>query len=258
MNDLTVENIFIPDRAGDISSDIPDTAIDPILAAEIEDDILEMNEDFVLDEFQVVRREFFAHLHEPAICFNNRKFYVNSACLQKFSNVDHVQVLVNQESKILALLPCPEDTRDSFMWCNVTNGKRKPKQMTCTLFFAKVFSMMDWNPIHRYKILGKVIRSNGPTLLAFDLTATEVYQRSVIEGEKMKTTRTPVFPAEWKNQFGLPLHEHRKAMQVNIFDGYAVYAIKNKESSKVESSVPVVEAPQTNNSVSHVLSGLGG
>ena len=117
---------------------------------------------------------------------------------------------------------------------------------------------MDWNPIHRYKILGKVIRSNGLTLLAFDLTATEVYQRSVIEGEKMKTTRTPVFPAEWKNQFGLPLHEHRKAMQVNIFDGYAVYAIKNKESSKVESSVPVVEAPQTNNSVSHVLSGLGG
>ncbi len=258
MNDLTVGNILTPRGSDSVPSDVSSTPIDSIMAAEIEDDILEMNESFDLDEFQVVRREFFAHLHEPSICFNNRKFYVNSACLQRFSNVDHVQVLVNQESKILALLPCPEDTRDSFMWCNVSKGKRKPKQMTCTLFFAKVFSMMDWNPIHRYKILGKVIRSNGLTLLAFDLTATEVYQRSVIEGEKMKTARTPVFPAEWKNQFGLPLHEHRKAMQVNIFDGYAVYAIKNNENSKGESSSSIVEVSASGDPVSQVLSELGG
>ena len=130
--------------------------------------------------------------------------------------------------------------------------------MTCTLFFAKVFSMMDWNPIHRYKILGKVIRSNGVTLLAFDLTATEVYQRSVVEGEKPKTSRTPVFPAEWQNQFGLPLYEHRKAMQVNIFDGYAVYAIKNNESTQAEPPTPVVEPESVDAAVSQIIHGLGG
>lgn len=255
MNDMIIENTFTPE---DTSENSKKPAGDVFLPTDFDDEILEMNEDFNLDEFQVVRREFFAHLHEPSICFNNRKFYVNSACLQKFSDVDYVQVLVNQESKILALLPCPEDTRDSFMWCSKSKGKRKPKQMTCTLFFAKVFSMMDWNPIHRYKILGKVIRSNGVTLLAFDLTATEVYQRSVVEGEKLKTSRTPVFPAEWQNQFGLPLYEHRKAMQVNIFDGYAVYAIRNNESTQVDLSVPVVEPEVVDTAVSQIIHGLGG
>jgi len=206
------------------------------------DEILDMGEDFSLDDFQVVRREFFAHLHEPSICFNNRKFYVNSACLQKLLDVDHVQVLINQETKILALLPCPEETRDSFTWCSMSKGKRKPKQVTCTLFFAKIFELMGWDPVHRYKILGKMIRANGVTMLVFDLTATEVYQRTAVEGAKLKTSRTPVFPAEWQNQFGLPLHEHRKTMQINIFDGYAIYAIKDDAQKKEQ--VSAVISPQ--------------
>ena len=64
-------------------------------------------------------------------------------------------------------------------------------------------------------------------LLAFNLTATETYQKTFSEGEKPKTSRTPVFPAEWQNQFGLPYNEHRQSLQVNIFDGYAVYSIKD-------------------------------
>ena len=47
---------------------------------EHEDEILELGDDFDFDGFQVVRREFFAHTTEPAVSFNNCKFYVNSAC----------------------------------------------------------------------------------------------------------------------------------------------------------------------------------
>ena len=43
----------------------------------------------------------------------------------------------------------------------------------------------------------------------------------------MKTSKIPVFPQEWQNQFGLPFEEHRKSLQVNIFDGYAVYGFKD-------------------------------
>ena len=35
-------------------------------------------------------------------------------------------------------------------------------------------------------------------------------------------SRTPVFPAEWQDQFGVPFEEHRKSLQINIFDNYAV------------------------------------
>ena len=46
-----------------------------------EDLIYEAPEELNLDDFQVVRREFFAHIHEPSITFNQCKFYVNAACL---------------------------------------------------------------------------------------------------------------------------------------------------------------------------------
>ena len=200
------------------------------------DEIIDMGEDFDFDGFQVVRREFFAHLSEPAVTFSDCKFYVNSACLNKFPDTNHVQVLVNRNTRIMALRPCEENARDSFMWCTASKGKRKPKQTTCKLFFAKIVSLMDWNPDYRYKLLGKIIHANGQYMIAFDLTATEVYQRTFSEGAKPKTSRTPVFPSEWQDQFGLPYREHQQSMQINIFDGYAIYSIKDSSASEAENS----------------------
>ena len=77
--------------------------------------------------YQVVRREFFAHTFEPSITFNNYKVYVNTACLNKFPHADCAQLLINQESRILALRPCAESERDAFSWCNTTGGRRKPE-----------------------------------------------------------------------------------------------------------------------------------
>ena len=190
------------------------------------DEILEL-ENFDFEDFQVVRREFFAHLREPSVTFNDCKFQVNMACLTKFPNCDFAQVLVSQEEKILALRPCAEGTKDAYMWCGVSKGKRKPKAITCKLFFAKIVSLMNWNPKYRYKLLGRLIHANGEYLIAFDLNAPEVYQRTFVEGEKPKTSRTPVFPSEWQTQFGLSYNVHKQSMQINIFDGYAVYAIKD-------------------------------
>ena len=62
------------------------TPIDaPVLAEG--DEILEL-ENFDFEDFQVVRREFFAHLREPSVTFNDCKFQVNMACLTKFPNCD--------------------------------------------------------------------------------------------------------------------------------------------------------------------------
>ena len=190
------------------------------------DDDIEEYDDFSYDGFQVVRREFFAHIFEPSITFNNCKVGFNTACINKLAGVEYVQFLVNPEKQILAVRPCAEEDRDSFLWCSVKGGKRKPKQSTCKMFFAKIVALMGWNPDYRYKLIGKVIKSNDEYLIIFDLTSTEVYQRTITEDNKVKNSRIPVFPQEWQNQFGLPFEEHRKSLQVNIFDGYAVYGFK--------------------------------
>ena len=214
------------------------------------DEILELGDSFDFDGFQVVRREFFAHVKEPSVSFNNCKFSVNAACIAKFPDTEYVQVMVNRNTKILALRPCDEGARDSYPWCYFSKGKRKPKAITCKLFFAKIVSLMDWNPNYRYKLLGRVIHANGEYLLAFDLTATEVYQKASSDDGKTKTARNPVFPAGWQDQFGLPFCEHEQSMQINIFDGYAVYAIKDKSPAKTgvnaeDGNVSQISIPET-------------
>ena len=93
----------------------------------------------------------------------------------------------------------------------------------------EMFDMMDWNPDHRYKMLGNIIRANGEYLIAFDLTSTEVYQRTYdAEGAKSTASRTPVYPIGWQNQFGMTLNEHKQSMLVNIFD-----AMPSTQSRKI-------------------------
>lgn len=196
------------------------------LAAAGEDAI--QDDSFNYDGYQVVRREFFAHVYEPSITFNNCKISLNKACLTRLPDVNYVQILVNPEKKKLAVRPSSEDEKDSFLWCTTRGEKRKPRQIICRMFFAKVIQLMNWNPDYRYKILGKLIRSGGEHLFIFDLSDTEVYQRFLNDGVKIKTSRTPVFPAEWQNQFGLPVEEHRRLLQVNIFEGYTVFGIRDK------------------------------
>lgn len=202
------------------------------------------DEDIIRDEvfnysgYQVVRGEFFAHLNEPSITFNKCKVSVNTACVNKLPNVDYVQILVNPTALKLAVRPCHEDEKDSFLWSGVNkkNGRKKTKYITCRLFFAKIVQLMNWNPNYRYKILGKLICSNDENLFIFDLTATEVYQRIEHNGMKPCSSHTPVFPAEWQNQFGLPIEEHKNALQVNIFEGYAVFGLKDTNFSKSKMS----------------------
>lgn len=189
-------------------------------------DELELGCDFNYEGFQVVRREFFAHINEPSITFCDCQVYVNTACLHRFPSVTYVQVLVNSDTMILAVRPCKEEERDTFAWCVPGSKKRTPRHVTCRLLFAKLFSLMNWNTDYRYKLLGKVIHAKQEHLIAFDLTATEVYQRAFKPGETPKNTRTPIFPESWQNQFGMPFQEHRTSMQVNIFEGYAVYSLQ--------------------------------
>lgn len=198
----------------------------PVLTED--DALLEMNENFNLDDYQVVRREFFAHLKEPSISFADCRIFVNAACLVKFPMANYAQLLINRKDRIMALRPCEEFAKDSFPWCNTNGGKRKTKSTTCKLLFAKLVALMDWNPEFRYKLLGRIVHANDEYLIAFDLSAAEVYKRVVDENNKTKKSRTPVYPADWQNQFGLPFYEHKKAMQINIFDGYAIYSVKEQ------------------------------
>ena len=93
---------------------------------------------------------------------------------------------------------------------------------------------MGWNSAYRYKLLGKLIKSDNELLFVFDLTTPEIFVRSEKEDGKIKTSRTQSYPEEWQNQFGVPVEEHQSNLQVNMFDGYAVFGISENNTAELE------------------------
>lgn len=191
-------------------------------------------QDLDLNEFEVVRSEFMAHTREPSFIFNDGKIGVNTACVKRLPEVDYVQILINPVKKKLAVRPCREEDIFSTLWAKTKGDKRSPRQITGRIIFMKVVDLMGWNPEYRYKLLGKLIKANDELLFLFDLNATETFERSFDENGKRKSSRTPVFPAEWKNQFGIPFSEHKKALQINLFDGYTIFSVKETKNGKGE------------------------
>jgi len=181
-------------------------------------------ESFNYDGFQVVRGEFFSHVFEPSFTLNKSKVSVNKACIRKLPDIEYVQILVNSAEKKLAVRPCLEEEKDSVRWCSC-GEKKNPKQITCRIFYAKVIELMGWNPENRYKLLGKLMKSNDEYLFIFDLNNPEIYQPKVRSDGKSVISRTPSYPSSWQNQFGITVEEHKKNLQVNIFDGVAVFGI---------------------------------
>ena len=189
----------------------------------------EKDPDFSYEGYQVVRGEFFAHLFEPSVTLKDEKVSVNAACLRRLPDVEYVQFLVNPQEKKLAVKPCTEDTKDSFCWATKSSdGKRKPKVISCKIFYAKVMKLMGWEHSHRHKIMGKLIRTSTDTIFVFDLTSAETF----VKKNDSISSRKAIYPEDWQDQFGVPVKDHSDTVLVNIFDDYTVFRIERNEGDK--------------------------
>ncbi len=178
---------------------------------------------FSFDGYQVVRREFFSHKYDPTLTIKGNSITFNNACITKLERAVYVQVLVNPTAEKLVIRPCEEGARDAIRWCIAKDDKRKSREITCGLFTAKLYEMMGWEAIYRYKLQGTRISYRGEQLYVFDLTSTEVYLPAVRDPEnpKAKARRaTVMYPADWRDSFGIPVEQHTASTQVDLMEGY--------------------------------------
>lgn len=221
----------------------------------IDQKAIELAEDFSYEGYQVVRRELFAHLREPAVVIRRDSVTFNTACIAGLEDAVYIQILVNQDSRRMVVRKCEENDKDALRWCVAKPDKRKSRKMTNKIFSAMMYEMMGWNLDCRYKILGHKITFEDETIYVFDLMETEIFldikgKRAKKDTESQFTTekansieetasnstdnersveeikrknRVPFYPKEWKDSFGLPVEEHRKALEINMLDGYAEF-----------------------------------
>jgi len=164
--------------------------------------------------FQVTKAELFSHTREPAITIWENRIKFNMACLRKFPGVTHIQMLIHPEQKRLIIRPCQEDTPDSLRWAR-GGGKKElcNRDLLCKIFAKKVFELMGWDPLYRYKMMGKPAIYNGEMLFLFKLSDFELF---IIGGKR----RHSYLPEDWREYFGVPVEEHEESYKIDLADGY--------------------------------------
>ena len=206
---------------------------------------------FSFDGYQVVRREFFSHRFDPTLTIKGNSIIFNNACISKLDQVIYVQVLVNPTAEKLVIRPCSEGARDAIRWCVTRDDKRKSRQITCGLFTAKLYDMMGWEALYRYKLQGTRINYQGEQLYVFDLTSTEAFLPQVKETDENGTVKrkktVPMYPADWRDSFGIPVQEHTTSMQINLLDGYDY--MEAKPAGAADTQMPAAIIDQENGEV---------
>ena len=222
---------------------------------------VELAKDFSYDGYQVVRRELFAHMREPAVVIRRGSVTFNTACIDGLEDVVYIHILVNAEQKRMVIMKADENDKNALRWCIAKPDKRKSRKMTNKIFSPMLYDLMGWDQLCRYKILGHKISYEGETIYVFDLTETEIFtdvknkeaaikvleqaNTNTVNTENLqnlsdeelkkkiqKQNRQGYFPESWRDSFGLSLEEHQQALSVNIRDGYVEFGInENPERS---------------------------
>ena len=222
----------------------------------IDQKALELAQDFSYEGYQVVRRELFAHLREPAVVIRRDSVTFNTACIAGLEDAVYIQILVNQDNKRMVVRKCEENDKDALRWCIEKPDKRKSRKMSNKLFSAMMYDMMEWNTDCRYKILGHKITHEDETMYIFDLLEIEIFmdtkrkkkanpdsvekkeelvtaetdqtpeqnQEEIAAKVARKLNRIPFYPKDWKDSFGLSVEEHKKALETNLTDGYIEFS----------------------------------
>ena len=191
---------------------------------------------FSFDGYQVVRREFFSHKFDPTLTIRNNGIVFNNACISKMDEVVYVQVLINPDTGKLVVRPCDEGARDAVRWCIARDDKRKSRQISCSMFTAKLYDLMGWETLYRYKMQGTRISYQGEQLYVFDLTSTEVFipttqDTGEPEGKPRKKAAVR-FLENWRDSFGLPVAEHTASTQIDLNEGYGMMDDMKGESAE--------------------------
>ena len=225
----------------------------------------ELEESFTYNGYQVVRKELFAHLRDPAVTIRKDSITFNTACIDGLEDVVYVHVMFNEELKRIVVEGCEENDKDALRWCVNKPDKRKSRKMTCRPFSDLVYDAMGWESDCRYKVLGYRIQFEGKTLYIFDLLVPEIFheakkRKKKADGTLEQNTETPVdtrkgfYPENIAGSFGVPVEEHRKEAEVTETDGYVSMAMltgkKTVSSGSVENVTTGYDVSSEHNTVS--------
>ena len=192
---------------------------------------------FSFEGYQVVRREFISHRFDPAMTIRGTSITFNNSCISKLENATYIQFLINPTEKKLIIRPCDIEARDAIRWCVVKEDKRKSRQITCKIFAERLYEMMGWDTLYRYRLQGMKIHYNGEAMYLFDLTSTECFLPQKRDENGKLSCSDAILPADWSKSFGMDVEAHDMSTKVDFLDGYMTTSIADDTKLQSEETI---------------------
>ncbi len=200
--------------------------------AEIESKKEQLENEFDFDGYQVVRRELFAHLRDPAVTIRRDSITFNNSCIIGLEDAVYILVLINPNTKRLLIRKCDEDDKNALRWCVAKEDSRKSRQIKSREFSERLFYLLGWDKRNRYKVLGYRIKYEGEEMYIFDLLETEVFDDTKRKDpkfaeelaklnalDKTEEVKKAFSSDRIMTTFGKPIEENQLALDIsNISD----------------------------------------
>lgn len=169
--------------------------------------------------YEVVRSQYFATMHNPAMTIADGKLCFNAACLKKFENVEYVELLLNLVNRCIAVRPCDENNPNAIHWGRLREGRWCALSKSCRGLAKTLFDIMDWDQDLKYRFRGDFIENDDQKVMLFQLDEPEMVKtenivlppkeaetddQAEIEGKTVKQT-IYILPPEWEDTFGRPI-----------------------------------------------------
>jgi len=206
-------------------------------------------EPFSYDGYQIVRREMFARIREPAAVIRKDSITFNTACINGLEDTVYIEIMINANKHSIAVRRCDKDNRDAQRWCVDRPDKRRTRKIGSTRFTQRLYELMNWSDKCRYKVQGERKELSDGTVYFFYLDQCEIIfekkkktQAEVLaeppgvsvppeeQAERQEAEQgmgvKPFYPDDWGNSFGVPVDEERTLDIEKILSSNSFVSIK--------------------------------
>ena len=165
---------------------------------------------FDLEGYQVVRSQFMQTRYDgPVLTISNDRITFNVFCGKAFEAEESIQLLLHPAERKIAIRPCSSSDIHSIRWRPNPEKAVYAKTLNCQHFGNALFSIMEWNPDHLYRVRGVWAKRGNDQIIVFNLGNAVPAVLVTPSGDEIPSKRrVELCPEEWADDFGEEFYEH--------------------------------------------------
>ena len=176
---------------------------------------------FDLRGYEVVRSQFLSRTGQITLSISLNKIIFNRVAVMKIPDSKKIEIMVHPEKRIIAVRKAATNSRFALEWCKTTENSFSPKIISGSAFIPTLYKVFSWNPSVQYKIIGKLRRCAGESILFFHVADALVSiekgflepdencndKIAISKGHRKRSKKIMAFPKKWADSFGDEYYE---------------------------------------------------